>query len=270
MVGGDSRALRRHGDPERFGRKNDRNHPPARGLPRGEDRGRTAFGERTARAYQRRQPPRNGPRRRVCRLGRADDRGHPHPQGEQFQRRAHVPLPGRRPLVRALRPLRTLSGGRGQPRIARHGLRRKDAGQESRLRPGASGTQHPQRAAQYQPPVGHRLVAGQRGGRRPQFRRLLRLDQGLRPLAAGPLRTCGLQQRRPQHRHRMPDVLGLRPVRKIPPEQSPEAADPVRIRACDGQFAGRIRRILGADPPISALSGRIHLGLRGPVAAQNG
>ena len=42
VVGGDSRALRRHGDPERPGRKNDRNHPPAHGLPRGEDRGRTA------------------------------------------------------------------------------------------------------------------------------------------------------------------------------------------------------------------------------------
>lgn len=123
-----------------------------------------------------------------------------------------MPLPRRRPLVLALRPIRTLRRGRGQYRVARHGLRRKDAGQESALRQGASGAQRTQRAAQHQPSVGHHLVAGQRSGRRAELRRLLRLDQGLRPLAADSPRTGRLFARQPQHGHYLPDVLGLRAV----------------------------------------------------------
>ena len=67
-------------------------------------------------------------------------------------------------------------------------------------------------SAQHQPSVGHHLVAGQRSGRRPELRRLLRLDQGLRPLAADSPRTGRLFARQPQHGHYLPDVLGLRAV----------------------------------------------------------
>jgi len=53
---------------------------------------------------------------------------------------------------------------------------------------------------------------GNEAGRRAELRRLLRLDQGLRPLAADSPRTGRLFARQPQHGHYLPDVLGLRAV----------------------------------------------------------
>ena len=44
----------------------------------------------------------------------------------------------------------------------------------------------------------------------------------------------------------------------------------MRIRPRHGQLDGRIQGVLGADPPRTEISGRIHLGFRGPVAAQKG
>ena len=37
-----------------------------------------------------------------------------------------------------------------------------------------------------------------------------------------------------------------------------------------GNLDGRIQGVLGADPPRTEISGRIHLGFRGPVAAKKG
>ena len=165
-------------------------------------------------------------------------------------------------MVRTLRRVRYLCRGRGERRIARHGLRRRDAGQGARLRAGAYGAQPAHGAARQEPPLGHRLVDGQRGGHGAKLRGLLPLDQGLRRVASGALRTRRVRSGRCVYRHHLPDVLGLCAVREIPEEQPLQTADPVRIRACHGQLDGRSGPLLEAGAPISVVSGRIHLGLR--------
>ena len=110
---------------------------------------------------------------------------------------------------------------------------------------------------------------GQRGRKRPQLRTLLRLDQVLRSVTPGAVRA-GLLPRGLQHRHRLPDVLELRPMREIPRRRSRETAYPMRIRSRHGQFAGRIQGVLGHDTSRTEISGRVYLGLRrpGPRMAQ--
>ena len=67
--------------------------------------------------------------------------------------------------------------------IESHGMGYGDEvpGQESRLEGGPPGPDHPDGGAGQEPPLGHHLVAGQRGRRRAELRRDLRLGQGPRP-----------------------------------------------------------------------------------------
>ena len=75
------------------------NHPRQGGLPQGGNKGRTAAGERPAHPDKRRQPSRDGPRRRLRRLTRTHGAGRPPDEAIQHQRRAHLPLPRRQLLV---------------------------------------------------------------------------------------------------------------------------------------------------------------------------
>lgn len=100
--------------------------------------------------------------------------------------------------------------------------------------------------------------ARQRGRKRPQLRTLLRLDQVLRSVTPGAVRA-GLLPRGLQHRHRLPDVLELRPMREIPRRRSRETAYPMRIRPRHGQFAGWIQGVLGHDTSRTEISGRVYL-----------
>ena len=198
MVGRDPEPL--YARDRRVGRQGrDRDRDAARGLPFRGDQGRTVARERAARADQGRRPPRDGSRRRLCGEPRTDDRGHPHHERDEYQRRTHEPLSQRPAVVRAVRPLRHLCRGRGQRRVARHGLRRQHAGQGAGLCAGTHGTQPAHGAARQEPSFGHHLVDGQRGGHGPQLRGMLPLDQGVRPFASGALRTCRVRSGRGLH-----------------------------------------------------------------------
>ena len=97
MVGRDPEPL--YARDRRVGRQGrDRDRDAARGLPFRGDQGRTVARERAARADQGRRPPRDGSRRRLCGKPRTDDRGHPHHERDEYQRRTHEPL-SQRPTV---------------------------------------------------------------------------------------------------------------------------------------------------------------------------
>ena len=180
-----------------------------------------------------------------------------------------MPLPERPAVVRPLRPLRALCRGRGQRRVARHGIRRKHAGEEPGLCEGARGAQQPDGAARQEPSLGDCLVAGQRGGHGAQFRGLLPLGEGVRRVASGAVRAGDRLQdggRFALYGHCLPDVLGLRALPGVLRVESGQTAHPVRIRARHGELAGRVRPLLGPRAQIPRLPGRIHLGLRGPGA----
>ena len=125
------RAVGRVRKHRRGGRQPDR-------FPGRPDRRRPAQGERRADHDSRCEPPRarsaHGARDfRSTHAGR--DRGD---EGVQHQRGPHQPLPGPRALVRADRFARPVDRGRGERRIARHGLpARGDAGERSGVARGA-------------------------------------------------------------------------------------------------------------------------------------
>ena len=85
-------------------------------------------------------------------------------------------------LCDQVRPLRDR---RGQHRVARHGvLALAHAGQQPGVEDGAPGSHDPDGGARQEPPVGHRLVARQRGRRRGELRGDQRVGPPARSLAA--------------------------------------------------------------------------------------
>ncbi len=205
--------LHAHGRGPRRRRFGDRSRGVPRGIPQGRDPRRAAVSQRQTDPHQRCQPARNGAEHGLLCHARRDGARHPRDETPQHERRAHVPLPRHAAVVRPLRRIRSLRRGRSQRRIARLPLPRQveEPRRQPRLRRRAPRPQPPHGAARLQPPLDHRLEHGKRGRKRPQLRTLLRLDQGLRPVAPRAIRA-GLLPRRLQHRHRLPDVLELRAV----------------------------------------------------------
>ena len=148
--------------------------------------------------------------------------------------------------------LRALRGGRGQPRIARHGAtdeKTKNLAKQSRLRRRRIwNVTSAQRAAQT---INHPSVIvwshGQRGGRRPQFRTPATTGSRLTTRRARSITNSAvLQQRRTATPTSSARCTGTTANAKNTSRNNPaKTADPVRIRACDGQFAGRIQANIG-------------------------
>ncbi len=240
-------------------------------LPQGRDPRARAAAQRAPGADQGSEPARARRHQGQGRHPRVDARRHPPDEAVQLQRRAHLPLPQRSPLVRALRRVRPLRGRRGQHREPRpSGQPLSRAPLRRRLpRPGdAHG------AAGQEPLLHHPLVARQRERLRRQPRGPRRLDPRLRPVAPPALRGRSggqLVPGPPDHRRDLPHVpgdRGDRPLGEVRPRRA--AADHVRVLPRDGQQQREPLGLLGGDRIAPRPAGRLHLGLGRPGAAQGG
>ena len=93
---------------------------------------------------------------------------------------------------------------------------------------------------------------GNEAGNGPNFEKGLRLVETGGPDASRAIRAGRAGA---QHRHLLPDVPRLRRMRAIRRIESLAADDSVRIRPRDGQFDGRVQRVLGPRAQISRLPG---------------
>ena len=245
-------------------------------LPHRRRRGRRAARQRPPRAAARRQPPRVGPRPRP----RAD-RGRHAPrrradEGAQRQRRPHGALPAAPALPRALRRARPLRDRRVRPRDAR--LPGGRLARQPQRRPALArrlpGPDPAHGRARQEPPERDPVVARQRERDREQPRRDGGVGARARPVAAAALRARpdGDARRRAQ-----PHVRDARRGRGARPPRGAAAGGPgarrrpareavpaVRVRARDGQRAGRPGRVPGAVRGAPALRRRVRVGVDRP------
>ena len=168
--------------------------------------------------------------------------------------------PERSALVRALRRIRPLRRRRSRHRIPRHGLR-PEPGQGPGLGPGPPRPGRAHGRARQEPPLGHHLVARQRGRRRRQFRASLRLAQEARSVAARPVRAGRAAV---PHGHLLPDVRFDREHGQVRLDEADAAPHPVRIRPLHGQLDRQPPGLLGRDRKSRPAPGRFHLGLGRP------
>ena len=267
-------ALRRRG--RRRGRAGD---APDR-VPHGGRRGRPAQAQRPARAPARRQPARVRPRPRPCRVGGADAARRRAHEGAQHQRGPDVALPAASPVPRAVRRARALRDRRVRSRDARL-LRARLAPQPVR-RPALGGRVRgphaAHRRARQEPRERDPVVARERERQRPQP-----LGDGALGARARPVPAAALRARLvvPRRRRLQPHVrrpcrgrrdraarggAARRPLSRRAP--APRAAvHPVRVRARDGQRAGRAVGVPGAVRAPPALPGRVRVGVDRPRPA---
>ena len=260
---GRRRSLRSTRSSSSAGRR-DRHRP--RRLPRRRDSRPPAARQRRARADRRRQPAR--PRRHAWPRGHsgADGAGRAADEAVQRQRRAHVALPERPVLARALRPVRPLRRRRGERRVAR--VLRRALPRPALPQPVGRARREHGRARQ-EPSERDLLVARQRERLRPEPRRRGGLGTRSRPFATAPLRGrdhAGLERRPSRHRRRLPDVRRRRLDRGVGGDEDrrPAAADPLRVLARDGQLERRARRLLRRVQAARRAPGRVHLGVGRP------
>ena len=162
--------------------------------------------QRQARLPARHEPPRFRPGDRAGHLGRVDARRPRADEAVRVQCRADLALP-QRPGVhgpdRRARAVRDRRGGHREPRVPEHAVRRPA------LPRGLGRPRRPDGPARQEPPLDHRVVAGQRVGLRRQPRRGRRLGPPLRPVPSAPLRgrdPLGLDEGPGRQRPRLPDV----------------------------------------------------------------
>ncbi len=205
----------------------------------------------------------HGPR---C-LARVDGDGRPADEALQRQRRAHLALPERSVLARALRPLRPLRRRRGEHRVARvlrravprPGVPQRSGSSASRTWSSATRTTRASSSGRSATRAATaRTTTRPRAGCARATRRG-RCTTRARSRATGRRRACCHGRRLPDvRRRRVGGALGADGHRR------PAPADPLRVLARDGQLERRPVGLLGRVPRPRRAAGRVHLGVGRP------